>query len=133
MVDIRRFSVIRTANVVALMYVIAMAIFFVPILLLLALYSATPAAVDFGFLAAGTVGLVILTVFNAIGGWIVTALACLIYNLAARWVGGIEVQVEQVAAPAPTATAQPPGWGPPVSGQPTAPGGGGVGERPSGP
>ena len=34
-------------------------------------------------------------------GWVFTAIAAAVYNLAAGWVGGIEVQVEAVAPPPP--------------------------------
>jgi hypothetical protein len=44
----------------------------------------------FGLLAALIYGVI---------GWIFTAIACAIYNLAAGWVGGIEVQVDQSAPP----------------------------------
>jgi hypothetical protein len=47
----------------------------------------------------GAVPLIVLAVFVTVGYavivWIVTALACLAYNLAARWVGGIEIQVDR--------------------------------------
>jgi hypothetical protein len=49
-------------------------------------------------------------------GWIFTAIVCLIYNLAARWVGGVEVHVEPVAPPPP-----PPAWMAPTTSPPPAP------------
>jgi hypothetical protein len=48
-----------------------------------------------------------------------TAIALAIYNLAARWVGGIEVEIESVAPPPPVPT-----WGatlPPSAPPPTIP------------
>ena len=43
----------------------------------------------FGLLAAVLYGVV---------GWILTAIGCAVYNLVAGWVGGIEVQVDQIRA-----------------------------------
>jgi hypothetical protein len=71
--------------------------------------------------AAGVAGLVVIgllaALFYGILGWIFTAIACLTYNLVARWTGGIEVQVVQ--APPPELMAA---WGPPRSDQPVGPG-----------
>ena len=41
----------------------------------------------------------IAAILYGILGWIFTAIACAIYNLAARFTGGIEVQVDRVAPP----------------------------------
>jgi hypothetical protein len=106
MFRIRRFGVMKTANVVAVIYMLIVAVFVVPIALIGLLIAPSQGS------AAGTtvVGIVI---FGAVAilaygliGWIFTALAAAIYNLAARWVGGIEVQVEAVAPPPPLPT-----WG----------------------
>jgi hypothetical protein len=62
-------------------------------------------------------GLVAAAVYGVLG-WVFTAFACALYNIAAGWVGGIEVQVEPVAPPPPA-----PLWGPTgtVTPPPTAP------------
>jgi hypothetical protein len=121
MYRIRRFGVIRTATIVAVLYMIVVAIFFVPIALIGALVGAayTGDAVGGG---AGLIGTALLGLVFAVGygvaGWVFTAISCLLYNLAAGWVGGIEVQVDRVdptpaAVPAWTTAAPPPG-APPV-------------------
>jgi hypothetical protein len=50
------------------------------------------------------VAIVAALVYGLIG-WVFTAVLCLLYNLVAGWVGGIEVEVDRVEPPAP-----PPAW-----------------------
>ena len=93
MYRIRRFGVIRTATVAAVMYAIGFAILLVPIAIL-------GLAAQPGCRAVGgviVVGLALVVVYP-LGIWIATALACLLYNLTAKWVGGIEVDVERTPA-----------------------------------
>ena len=126
MFRIRRFGVVRTATVAALMYVVIVLVIFIPILLITALVGITPSGSDAIGGAGPVVGVVILgllaALFYGAFGWIFTAIACLLYNLVAGWVGGIEVQVEAVAPigqpPATAPTAQPPGTAPNTWGQP---------------
>ena len=114
MYQIRRFGVVKTSTIVALMYVIVVAIFFVPAAFLLAAFGrgdtsgSVVGVLGVGLLAAALYGIL---------GWVFTAIACALYNLVAGWVGGIEVQVERVDPPAP-----PPVWGPSgTASPPTAP------------
>ena len=97
MYTIRRFSVMKTATVVAVMYVIIVAIFFIPIALLTVAFARGDSA------AGGVIGIVVFGLLAAllygVIGWIFTAIACAVYNLAAGWVGGIEVHVDQVTPP----------------------------------
>ncbi|MET1231377.1 MAG: hypothetical protein ABWY52_00840 [Candidatus Limnocylindrales bacterium] len=117
MFRIRRFGVIKTATVAAVMYVVIVLVIFIPILLITALVGITPAGSN-GLGGVGpVVGVLILGLlaafFYGVFGWVFTAIACLLYNLVASWVGGIEVQVEAVVpAIQPPATA-PPTWGQP--------------------
>jgi hypothetical protein len=98
MYTIRRFSVVKTATVVAVMYVVIVAVFFIPFAIL-----ALAVAPSNSSGAGGLVGVIVFALLAAllygVFGWIFTAIACAIYNLAAGWVGGIEVQVDQVAPP----------------------------------
>ena len=103
MYTIRRFSVVKTATVVAVMYVVIVAIFIIPFAILAVAFGRGDSA------GAGAVGVLVFGLLAAllygVFGWIFTAIACAIYNLAAGWVGGIEVQVDQSAPPpAPPAT-----------------------------
>ena len=118
MFRIRRFSVIKTSNVAALIYMVAVAIFVIPFALLFAV-AGTASQVQ-GGVTGGIVFAVVAIFGYGLLGWVFTAIACLIYNLAARWVGGVEVQVEPVQPPPPPpawmAPTPPPPQGPPTSG-----------------
>ena len=111
MFRIRRFGVIRTANVVGLLYLIVIAVIFVPIAVIVAI-AVPSSSFGGGGLAGNTGGIavlflgLVLAIFYAIVGWIFTALACLLYNFAAGMVGGIEIQLEAVQPPTPV-----PAWG----------------------
>lgn len=121
-VRIRRFAVIRTANVFALMYVVLIAVIAIPIILFLIPASMTTTAGDGStattILVGGIVIALLVMLIYGIFAWIFGAIFALLYNFAARWVGGIEVDVERFGN-APSAFAQgypaayPPGYGPP--------------------
>ncbi len=133
-VTIRRFDVIRTANVVAVLYAVAVIIvalvFLVPFLLIAALggtgYSGSEMG---GVIGAGLVGgllfVVIGIVFYGVVGWVMTAIVCALYNFVAGRIGGIRVVVD-VEGPYPGAPTYggpgyPAGYGVPAVGTPTWP------------
>ena len=96
MFRVRRFSVLSTANTVALMYFAGFLIIFVPVALILSVARVT---VTTGSGQQTTFGvelilLLIIPIFYGLAGWVFTALFCLLYNLAARFTGGIGVDVE---------------------------------------
>jgi hypothetical protein len=105
MYRITRFNVIKTSNVVAVIYMLLVAIFIVPFLLLGFLFGATGGPQAQQFVGGGLILAVVAILGYGLLGWVFTAIACLIYNLAAGWVGGVEVQIEPVAPPPP-----PPAW-----------------------
>jgi hypothetical protein len=115
MYSVRRFGVIKTATVVAVMYMLIVAVFVVPFLLLALVFmpSQGPSASG-GFAGILIFGLLAIFGYGALG-WVFTAIAAAIYNLAAGWVGGIEVQIETVAPPPPL-----PAWNAPPSVPPPA-------------
>ncbi len=113
MFRIKRFGIMKTATVVAVLYLLIVLIFVVPAVILVAAFGGTNASTGaVGLLAGGAV----LAVIYAIGGWIFTAIGCALYNVAAGWTGGIEVQVEAVAPPQPAQI-----WGPITTPPPAAP------------
>lgn len=137
MFRLRRFGVVRTATVVGLMYALLVGVILIPILLLVGvvgvqtdLGTGRPAVIGepgsdlgTGTAGAGAVGIagllalgLLAALLYGIVGWILTAVVCLLYNLVARWTGGIEVQVVQ--APPPEAV---PAWGPTRPGPPVGP------------
>ena len=107
MVRIRRFNILKTSTVVAVMYMVIVAIFAVPFFLLFAIAGVstnggpTQGANVFGGLALA----VVAVLFYGVLGWLFTAIACAIYNVVAGWVGGIEVEVDRVGPPP-----APPAW-----------------------
>jgi hypothetical protein len=128
MYRIRRFGIMKTATVVAIMYMLIVGVFVVPFLLIALLVAPTQGSGAMGGVAGALVlGVVAIFAYGLIG-WVFTALAAAIYNLAARWVGGIEVQVEVVPPPPPLpawgATQTPPtSTAPPPAPPPSAPAG----------
>jgi hypothetical protein len=121
MYRVRRFGVIKTATVVAVMYMLIVAVFVVPFLLLALVFAPTQGSSATG----GIAGILVFGLLAIFGygflGWVFTAIAAAIYNLAARWVGGIEVEIETVAPPPPM-----PAWAasptvPPPPASPTGP------------
>ena len=101
MVRIRRFGIVKTANMVAALYALVVFVVFLLVIVPFTLLgvSLMPNGSGAGMVVgAGVVGVIVVgliaTVIYAIMGWILTAIACAIYNVVAGWVGGIEVQVE---------------------------------------
>jgi hypothetical protein len=111
MYRIQLFNVLKTASVVALMYMLITAMLFValvPLLVFVGFSIGSDPSVRQGLGSLAVVGL--FAVFGyGIAAWIATAIGCVIYNAIAAWIGGIEVKVEPVGPP----TAPPP-WLTPV-------------------
>ena len=87
---IRRFGVGQTAKVLGVLYAL-MGLVLVPIFLIAARFS--PDGSQFGTSFA-----LAIPVIYGIVGFIFTAIGCLIYNLVAGWVGGVEIEMDQSAA-----------------------------------
>ena len=127
MVRLTRFGVIRTASVAAIVYLIISAIFAIPFALIV---STTPMTITDQFgrqvtMQLSPVFILFLPLLYAAFGWVFTAIACLIYNLAAWVTGGIEFEAVAVssAPPPPVYTAPPsapPPAAPPAAGPPTS-------------
>jgi hypothetical protein len=103
MVRLTRFGVVRTASVAAIVYLILSAIIFIPVALIV---GTTPVTMvdQFGQPVSVRISPIVflfLPLIYAVFGWIFTAIACLIYNLAAWITGGIEFEAVPVAPAAP--------------------------------
>lgn len=91
---VRRFGVIQTANMAAMMYFVMTIIFLVPFFLI---GSMLP---DMGEEAGGSWAwlsgavLFIAPPVYAAFGWVATAIMCWFYNMIAGFVGGIAVEIE---------------------------------------
>jgi hypothetical protein len=115
MVRIRRFGVISTSNVAAAIYFVLTLILIIPIALLLAAVPQPQVPTGLGtqpsFGPAAGIFLLIVPFVYALVGWLFTAIFCLLYNLAARFTGGIAVEVVREAPPPAAPALQ--GWGQP--------------------
>jgi hypothetical protein len=142
-ITIRRFDVVRTANVVAALYMAIVLIFgllfFVPFALFGGIAASRVGGSGAAIFGAGLVGSLI---FVAIGvvvygviGWIMTAIMVALYNFVAGRVGGIRMVVDlevPYGAPGYGGPGYPAGYGGggygtpqwPAPGSPGAPGGG---------
>ena len=112
MFRVRRFSVISTANTVAIMYFIGFLIIFVPVALILSVAQVSITSTSGQQFTFGVelLFLLIIPIFYGLAGWVFTALFCLLYNLTARFTGGIGVDVHATAA---AVTVAPPTQAPP--------------------
>lgn len=114
MFRIRRFAVLRTATTLAVIYAIIALIFAIPFAVILSVgqVTITDATGRTTSMTVSPLLVLILPLLYAILGWIFTAIACLVYNLAARFTGGIGVEVRSsapaVVAALPPAAAAPP-------------------------
>jgi len=117
-VTIRRFDIVRTATVAAVLYAVVALVFallfFLPLTLIAGMTGVRTGAGDAGAVfGAGLVGVLLFAVFGAlfyaVVGWIMTAIVCVLYNFVAGRVGGIRVEV-QVEGPYPGG----PGYGVPA-------------------
>ena len=103
---IRRVSALQAGKMAALIYA-GMSLIFVPIVAVvmgfgaLASFAAAasgdhhaaalPAALGVGIFL---IGIVMVPIFYGMIGFIIGAVGALIYNLVAKWVGGIEIELE---------------------------------------
>lgn len=135
-VTIRRFDVIRTANIVAALYAVIVAVFgllvFLPFALIAGLAgSQVEGGSAIGIFGAGLVGGLIFTLFAiviyGIMGWIMTAIMVALYNFVAGRIGGIQADVEiqgPYGMPGYGGPGYPaPGYGTPAWPAPGSPGG----------
>ena len=84
--QIIRLSVRQTAKVLAILYA-AMGLLLVPIFVVMSVVTPQEAG-GFGIGVA-----LVFPVIYGVLGYVFVALGCLLYNVVARWVGGIEVEV----------------------------------------
>jgi hypothetical protein len=95
MVRIKRVGVLQTAKFAAVLYFIFSAIIMIPIGIITMLTG--PAKDSFPGIFGGLFGgmfMIIMPIIYAVLGFIFVAIVCLIYNLIARFVGGIEIEFE---------------------------------------
>ena len=88
---IKRFGVMQTAKIVSVLYFILAFVFIIPFVLI---GSALPTEQFFPGSSFSSIIFLILPFFYAIIGFVTTAIGCALYNLLAKYIGGIEFEVE---------------------------------------
>lgn len=97
-VRLKKISPLPAAKVAAAIYG-CLSLVFVPFLLIGALASAVSGAEGSGIVAAMGIGMfIIIPIAYVITGFLGTLLACWLYNLAAGWLGGIELELAEFEA-----------------------------------
>jgi hypothetical protein len=116
-VRIRRFGVVRTANLAAVVYLLVTLLFVLPFVLILAAAGPMEFTDQLGRTASvdvSPVWLLLVPLVYAVLGWIITALFCLIYNLAAAITGGVEIQLLGDARASARTDLPPPAYNDPI-------------------
>ena len=95
MAQIKCFGVFQTAKFVAILYFIFTALFLIPFGLFF-MVAGTAFGDDVGIFGAlfGGVFILFLPVIYGVIGFVFVAIGCLIYNLLAKYVGGIELEIK---------------------------------------
>lgn len=108
-VKLKRIEPVQAGKMLGVFYA-AFSLLFVPFMLLVFAVGSVaakaqgqgappPTGLLFGF---GALGLVFVPVIYGVIGFVFGALAALLYNLLARWLGGLDLTFETEAAPPPS-------------------------------
>ncbi|UXX77938.1 hypothetical protein N7E81_11230 [Reichenbachiella carrageenanivorans] len=91
MIRVKKFGVLQTAKVVAMIYVIVSLVIIMPFAMIASMFSDEffPEFADFGAAA-----MLMIPVMYGVMGFIFTAIGCVVYNLIAGFTGGIEIEME---------------------------------------
>ena len=89
---VRRFGVIQTANMAAMMYFAMTIIFLVPFFILASMLP--DMGDESGMAWFSGAALFFVPPLYAAFGWVATAIMCWFYNMIAGFVGGIAVEIE---------------------------------------
>jgi hypothetical protein len=95
---IKKFGVLQTAKVIAILYFIGSAIFFVPLSLVILVAKNSPvfsSALQRTIGSSSPVFVMLLPLLYGVFGFILASISCLIYNFIATKIGGIEVEFDQ--------------------------------------
>jgi hypothetical protein len=95
MTQIKSFGVLQTSKLIAVLYLMIFAVIGIPIGAVAILFA--PGRLGLPELAA----LLLILVVYPLMGFVFTALACALYNVAAKWVGGIEIDIGPAAPDQP--------------------------------
>jgi hypothetical protein len=84
--QIRKFGVGQTAKVAGVLYAM-MGLVFIPIFLVMSALGPKQAGLGAGFA-------LVMPILYGVLGFVCTAIACALYNVVAKLVGGIEVEID---------------------------------------
>ena len=88
---IKKIGVLQTSLVAAVVLLFVSLIFVIPFGLIMALVS----SFDSSSFAIWSIPIIVVApIFYGAFGFISTAIVCLVYNLVAKWTGGIEIEIE---------------------------------------
>ncbi len=88
---VKRISVLQTSLVAAIVLLFVSLIFVIPFGLVMALVSSFDSS---SFVIWSIPLIFVVPIFYGAFGFISTAIVCLVYNLVAKWTGGIEIEIE---------------------------------------
>ena len=94
MAQIKKFGVLQTAKIAAVMYFAISLIFVIPFGLIAFISGATGGREGVAGAFFGGVFIIFMPIIYAVMGFVFVALGCLFYNFIARYVGGIEIEIE---------------------------------------
>ena len=95
MAQIKRFGVLQTAKFAAVMYFVISVIFMIPFGLIVFIGGSSAPGRE-GTMRApfSSIFMLFMPIIYAIMGFIFVTIACLLYNIIAKYVGGIEIEIE---------------------------------------
>lgn len=91
-IRVKKIGVLQTSLIAAAILFIVSLIFVIPFGLIMALVSSFEAS---HFAIWSLPLIVVAPVLYGIFGFVSTAIVCLVYNLVAKWTGGVEVEIEE--------------------------------------
>jgi hypothetical protein len=94
MVQIKRFGVLQTAKIAAVMYFLKSLIFIIPFGLLTLMMGIAHGRQGIIGILFGGIFIFFMPIVYAVLGFVFVAIGCLFYNLVAKYVGGIEIEIE---------------------------------------
>ncbi len=103
MMQVRSFGVLQTSKLVAVLHLLIFAVIGIPVGVVTIAVSPT----RWG--ALGLVVVILIPLLCSLMGFVFAAITCALYNVAAKWAGGIAIDIGPVAAeqPAPAAAPDP--------------------------
>ena len=91
---VKRIGVLQTSLVSSLVLFFVSLLFVIPIALIMGVIGGIAGEEFPAFPFIGAAFMIFVPFIYAIMGFIMTAISCLIYNMVAKWTGGVEIEIE---------------------------------------